>query len=566
MQLELDKTGGHPKWQSRVMLAVRLGVGLSLTLMLVLLARLPVEGAASAVNRMTARQGDEQGLQESVLAMKAHRRDFLANHQASDAAAFDSAATMAQQRLQALKAFSCDGHTPSPADAGHFDTLARLLEAYRAGLGPSGAMAAPGATPAEAASADAAMDHFQEGLLALDRAAQQCLNREVDGFVDKAILARSRALVLIVLMLVAIIGVVWLRRSIQAQMREQLRSSEQLVDAIPLPLSLRSPDGRFVLVNRAFEEKHKVQRAQLLGQLVSDTMSTADAEAIAQMDGRAQATSEPVDEVFHIGTGATQRDVQVRVHALRRPDGHVTGVVGIQTDITALHRKEMQLLETNTRLSQLSLKMIDAQEDERRRIARDLHDQVGQILTALKLQLGSLARHPHIESPATAMVTPIDLAEEALRHTRDLSASLHPHLLDDLGLEPALNWLIERFIRPSVPLIELRCRLDPARGPEAIELVAFRVAQEALTNVVRHAGATRVGVILEAAHGQLTLEVIDDGVGFEAGETWFDLQRSTSLGVTSMRDRVNEVGGELKMESTINNGTSLRVRLPWGTR
>ncbi|MEO5671046.1 MAG: ATP-binding protein, partial [Ramlibacter sp.] len=183
--------------------------------------------------------------------------------------------------------------------------------------------------------------------------------------------------------------------------------------------------------------------------------------------------------------------------------------------------------------------------------------------TALKLQLASLARRERIDSPADAFTTPIDLAEEALRHTRDLSASLHPHLLDDLGLEPALNWLIDRFIRPSVPQVELRCRLEPARGPESSELVAFRVVQEALTNVVRHADATRVGVMLESDNGELTIEVIDDGVGFDAGVSWFDLQRSTSLGVTSMRDRVNEIGGDLHMDSRLGSGTSLLVHLPW---
>ena len=232
-------------------------------------------------------------------------------------------------------------------------------------------------------------------------------------------------------------------------------------------------------------------------------------------------------------------------------------------DVTALRLNEQQLMETNQRLSHLSLKMLDAQEDERRRIARDLHDQVGQILTALKLQLASQAKRDRIEDPGRAMTTPIELTEEALRHTRDLSASLHPHLLDDLGLEAALNWLIERFIRPSIAAVDLRCRLRPPRGPEAVELVAFRVVQEALTNVIRHAAATRVGVILEAAGGVLAIEVIDDGVGFDAGESWFDVQRTTSLGVTSMRDRVTELGGLLHMDSAHGVGTSLRVELPW---
>jgi two-component system, NarL family, sensor histidine kinase UhpB len=157
----------------------------------------------------------------------------------------------------------------------------------------------------------------------------------------------------------------------------------------------------------------------------------------------------------------------------------------------------------------------------------------------------------------------IELAEEALRHTRDLSASLHPHLLDDLGLLAAMRWLIDRFIRPSIADVELRCVLAPSRGPQASELVAFRVVQEALTNVIRHASASRVGVILETVDGQLAIEVLDDGVGFAAGETWFDLQRATSLGMTNMRDRVSEIGGELRVESTAGVGTSLRVRLPW---
>ena len=102
-----------------------------------------------------------------------------------------------------------------------------------------------------------------------------------------------------------------------------------------------------------------------------------------------------------------------------------------------------------------------------------------------------------------------------------------------------------------------------ARGRPEIELVAFRLVQEALTNVVRHARATRAGVMLETRHGELHLEVIDDGVGFEAGRTWFDLQRNTSVGVTSMRDRATEVGGDLEIDSTPGSGASVRARLPW---
>jgi PAS domain S-box-containing protein len=553
-----DETGGMLRWHRPMIVAVRVVVAVSLVLMVFLITRLPIEDMAAAEDSFAVRHGALQQFDRALGLMKLRAGEAVAkDSQAGISAAFEAVLATVRERLHALESTRCARAAVALEDTALQRELGQLVEAYQALLHAGAAL------PAAAAPGDDLMGRIHERLRELDGNAETCLRLQLDEVAAQGVRIRRQALVLVALLVLAVGGVVALRRNDKAQLRAQLRFSEQLIDAIPLPLSMRSPQGRFVLVNKAFETKHRVIREHLLGQPVSETMPRVDAEAIAQMDARAVVSAEPVDETFEIAGEAGTRHVQVRVHALRRPDNSVAGIVGIQTDVTALRRKEAQLIEINAKLSQLSIKMIDAQEDERRRIARDLHDQVGQILTALKLQLASLARRDRIEVPATAMTTPIDLAEEALRHTRDLSASLHPHLLDDLGIEPALNWLIDRFIRPSVPLIELRCRLEPARGLAAIELVAFRVVQEALTNVVRHAEATRVGVLLEAGDGELSIEVIDDGVGFEAGNTWFDLQRTTSLGVTSMRDRVTEVGGDLHMDSAPDNGTSLRVHLPW---
>ncbi|GAB2586748.1 hypothetical protein GCM10027034_18860 [Ramlibacter solisilvae] len=367
--------------------------------------------------------------------------------------------------------------------------------------------------------------------------------------------------ILLVLLLVALCGVGLVNnvrwRRVNARIAEQLSFNAQLIDAVPEPLSMRSPDGRFMLVNRAFERRVGISRDRLLGQRVDEALAPEVAERILMMDARAAAALEAQEGTFHVPTPEGMRHVHVVVEGLRREDGSLIGTIGIQNDVTELVEKEEQLVDSNARLSQLSMKMIGAQEAERRRIARDLHDQVGQILTALKLQLSSLARRDQLSSPAVAFSAPIDLTEEALAHTRNLSASLHPHLLDDLGLESALGWLIDRFIRPSLPNVDLRCRLDPPRGPQPTELVAFRVVQEALTNVVRHAHASRAGVMLESCVGELTIEVIDDGVGFEAAHA------ATSVGLAGMRDRVAEMGGELQVHSTRGGGTSLRVRLAW---
>nr|WP_255429583.1 histidine kinase [Ramlibacter albus] len=374
-------------------------------------------------------------------------------------------------------------------------------------------------------------------------------------------MVRAQVVLLLALLAAVITAAFFVRRTYRDRLEEQAEYHEQLIDAIPLPLGLRAADGTFMRVNTSFERRNGVSRDEVDGKAVDQVIGPARARMVAEMDTRALASNEAVECELDLSDARNEQYVQFRLQALRRRDGSVLGLVGVSNDITALRIKERELQRNNERLHRLSNQMLVAQEDERRRIARDLHDQVGQILTALKLQLGSLAKRPTIDDPAAAMVTPVDLVEEALRSTRDLSASLHPHLLDDLGLERALQWLVERFIRPAIPNIELRCRLDPPRAEAGLELVAFRVVQESLTNVVRHAQATRVGVILEAGEGELAIEVMDDGVGFDLPRD--GTAQAVSLGLAGMEERVSEFGGEFAMESTRGVGTRLRVSLPW---
>jgi len=413
--------------------------------------------------------------------------------------------------------------------------------------------------PEEMAAAGGAGPNAAAGAAAI----RECVRTQVDTQVAEAERARSNVAALVILLVCTVSAVFLVRKGLRAQLEDQLQFSEQLIDAIPLPISLRSPEGKFLRVNKAYEQRYGIRQEHLAGQTATPVYPRLAAQ-IARLDEKALASHHAVEQEFHVGLGADgERSVLVRLQALRQVDKSVLGIVGVHTDITSLRAKEAELTESNEKLKRLSMQMLVAQEEERRRIARDLHDQVGQILTALKLNLGSLGKRASIDKPMEAIVMPMELAEEALRHTRDLSASLHPHLLDDLGLEPALNWLIDRFVRPSVAGVELRCRLNPPRGPDAIELVAFRVVQEALTNAVRHAHATRIGVILEAAQGRLFIEVIDDGVGFEGGNAGVEAKRAASLGLSSMNDRVSEFGGSLELESTLGMGTSLRAQLPW---
>jgi two-component system, NarL family, sensor histidine kinase UhpB len=354
-----------------------------------------------------------------------------------------------------------------------------------------------------------------------------------------------------------------LRRQ-ESATQDQLRFIEQLIEAIPLPLSLRDPDGRFLRVNRAFELAHRSDRHELLGLSLFDLLPHRTAEAMARQDAAARHSRRPLDYGVRFddttADGAVQ-DMLVRVLAMRRDDASLVGTVTIETDVTAMRRKEDELRTLNAELSGMSARLIGAQENERRRIARELHDQVGQVLTALKIQICLLAQAGRVDAATLAPLR--ELADEALRHARDLTASLHPHLLDDLGLEPALNWLLDRFVRPTGLAVTLECSLKPERGSPAIELVAFRVIQESLTNVVRHAHACSARVLLRGSDSELLIEVRDDGEGFTATDTWFDRQVTTSVGVAGMRERVADLGGEFDIDTAPGSGTSVRVLLPW---
>lgn len=351
-------------------------------------------------------------------------------------------------------------------------------------------------------------------------------------------------------------------RANEIAVKEQLRFIDQLLEAIPLPLSVRDERGRYLRINRAYEMAYNCKRYEISQRSVFDVLPYELAKLVAQRDQAAMLGLQAVVYEKHVGSpDSAGCDFLVRASAIRRFDGSVIGVIAVDTDVTEIRQKESQLRGMNAELEALSQQLIASQENERRRIARDLHDQVGQILTALKMSLETIAAGELPVSPA--MRRSLELAEEALNHTRSLTASLHPHILEDLGLAAAVRQQLEKFVQPQLQNVQVSIKLDPPRGIPANELVAFRVMQESLTNVVRHASASRLKVMLEALEGSLHIAVADDGDGFETNQSRFDTRRPTSLGIASMRERVAEVGGQFTIESEEGEGTVVRAVLPW---
>ena len=290
---------------------------------------------------------------------------------------------------------------------------------------------------------------------------------------------------------------------------------------------------------------------------LASRIARSDQNAMRRLD------SFEYDNEVHV-SGAVWGHFLSRASAVRRMDGSVIGVISVDSDVTDIRHKEAELRRINSELEGLSQQLLHSQESERRRIARDLHDQVGQILTALKMSLETIAvRKPDAASAAQLLARPLDLANEAIAHTRSLTASLHPHILEDLGLNAAVRWQVEKFVEPSFANIVLTIDLSPPRGKPANELVAFRVVQESLTNVIRHANATHLKVSLKTRGRSLHIAVSDDGDGFDALQSRFDTAQPTSLGIASMRERIAELGGEFAMERGATRGTVVRAVMPW---
>src|ERR1700730_3492368 len=219
--------------------------------------------------------------------------------------------------------------------------------------------------------------------------------------------------------------------------------------------------------------------------------------------------------------------------------------------------------QTEEKLRELSLSVLRIQDEERRRVARDLHDTVGQTLTALKITLSSLenavARYPQTAEFFTDLN---GLADQALREIRTTSYLLHPPLLDEAGFAAAAAWYVDGFNKRSP--VQVRLQLpEGIRLPGSVEIVLFRVLQESLTNITKHAGSGTVDVFLKLDKNVISLSVRDYGKGISA-ERLAKMNGSGSdvgVGIAGMRERVNELGGRLEIESDAT-GTLLKASLP----
>jgi signal transduction histidine kinase len=259
--------------------------------------------------------------------------------------------------------------------------------------------------------------------------------------------------------------------------------------------------------------------------------------------------------------------IDVAASAPNAFDQHQVAIICEVADQLAIALQNNQLLEqvraNSERLRALSRQLMEIQENERRHIARELHDEIGQSLTAVKINLETILRLPNTNAIEPHLAESIAIVERVLQQVRAISLDLRPSMLDDLGLESALRWYLGRQAERAGLTSEFTAdSIDAAQLPPEVRTACFRVVQEALTNVVRHAHARHVRVELRRRGATLRLHISDDGIGFDPHEAQARAAHGASLGLVGMQERALIAGGELIIEAAPGRGTTIRAHFP----
>jgi two-component system NarL family sensor kinase len=360
---------------------------------------------------------------------------------------------------------------------------------------------------------------------------------------------------------------------------EELRQSEALlrlvVNALPVGVAVVDRSGDIILVNPASrriwagtvrsgaerQTASKAWRHDTGERIASNEWGSARALATGEISGKEILDIEAFDGV--------RKTIENSAVPIRDPSGTVTGAVVVNEDISATVAAQRALKDSYDQLRTLTGRLMRAQDDERRRIAQMLHETTAQDLAALKMLLARLNRTPAAldESERGILTESISLADQSMTEIRTLSYLLHPPFLDEMGLVSALRWYAAGFTKRSGIKVDLDLPESFVRPSRDTETALFRVVQEALINVHRHASSKTARILLRASDDGFVLQIDDDGHGIPSAALEHILagRESAGVGIIGMSERIRQLGGRLDITSE-GRGTTVRAVLPLAKR
>lgn len=355
------------------------------------------------------------------------------------------------------------------------------------------------------------------------------------------------------------------RKATDERLREVNDRLTALVHASPVGIVILDAEGLCRLWNPAAEKIYGWREEEVLGRPLP-TVAPEQSNEHRFLRERVMEDKAFTDlEVVRYRKDGTPVYTSLSTAPLRDPNGIICGLIGLMVDMTQRKQVELQLSQSRDQLRALMTRLHSAREEEGTRIAREVHDELGQAMTSLKLDLSWVARRLSIPETADSRAQMLERIQGAMRQldgtiqsVRAIATALRPSVLDELGLAAALDWQTRDFEKrtgircewsmPSVPI---------PIGPDQATAV-FRIYQEILTNVVRHAQASTIQIHLDISANWLVLEVSDNGLGIPASA----LAHTNSLGLLGMRERATQWGGDLSIQGTAGKGTTVTVRLP----
>jgi PAS domain S-box-containing protein len=352
---------------------------------------------------------------------------------------------------------------------------------------------------------------------------------------------------------------------IQALTRQKEDHLRLVIDTIPTMAWSVLPDGTVDFVNRRSLEYSGLSLEKALKEVIH-WVHPEDLPRVMEKWSVDMAAGEPSEDEMRLRRAdGVYRWFLVLTVPLRDERGNIVKWYGTSTDIEDRKRAEDALRRSAAEHQALSRRLVELQESERRQLSRELHDRVGQNLTALKINLdilqtglasnGSDEVRARVGDSATLLEATMDTIENVM-------SELRPPMLDHHGLAAALDWHARNFSKRTGIAVVVRGS-DPAVRPALeVEIALFRIAQEALNNVAKHAGARRVEIALEHANGECVMSVEDDGIGFDGVEGTSDKPKP-GLGMVTMRERAQAVGGRFDVRALSARGTRLTVRVPY---
>ena len=338
-----------------------------------------------------------------------------------------------------------------------------------------------------------------------------------------------------------------------AQVIHQARLLDSANDAI----FVRSKENKIAYWNQGATRLYGWQEHEVLGQSLHDILQTEFPVPISDVLSSERDSWE--GELCHRKRDGSRVIVASRWTTLRDAEGKISGWLEINTDITSRKRAEDAARRLGGRMLQL-------QDAERRKFARELHDGVGQYLASIKMFLDSAMRADvPPEQQRELLAESASIVEKCLSETRTVSHLLHPPLLDEAGLASAIQWYAEGFSERSGIRLDLALQPDLGRLPSDVEITLFRVLQEGLTNIHRHSRAAQASVEVVIRNGSVRMQISDSGCGIPQDllREWREMRAPLGVGMAGMLERTRDMGGSFDVQSG-SNGTTLTIVIPIG--